>query len=185
MSIYCVVSLCQTGQWWYIDREKRYGASPHCAFWEGNKTKTDPESRTQQLQRLWGGWSMPTRRTKRKQCVWLWGGGLAFQTSSYLTPQGLLGLVVFVFPFPFYFCNSGLCPVPQTCQAPRLLSQAFILAVPSAGTFFLQISAQLPFSLHPFTCHTSRETFPTTECKVVLLSLSCFVIPWHIHQSVY
>lgn len=72
-SIYCVVSLCQTGQWWYIDREKRYGACPHCAFWEGDKTKNDPENRTQQVQRPWGGWSMPTRRTKRKECVWLWG----------------------------------------------------------------------------------------------------------------
>lgn len=92
---------------------------------------------------------------------------MAFQTSSYLTPQGLLGLVVFVFPLSFYFCSAGLCLVPQACQAPRLLSQAFVLAVPSAATFFPQISAQLPFSLHPaLYSHVTLSVRPSQPLNI-------------------
>ena len=77
-------------------------------------------------------------------------------------------------PFSFYFCNSGLCSVPQTWQAPALCLNPLYLLFPLLEHSFprLLTTVFLPSPRSPSTCHIISETFPTTEYKVALSSSS-------------
>lgn len=75
-------------------------------------------------------------------------------------------------PFSLYFCNSGLCSVPQTWQALCLNPLYLLFPLPEHPFPRLLTTVFFPSPRSPSTCHIISETFPTTEYKVALLSSS-------------